>query len=129
MCPYAFYRDNETYYPYLYCKLDGKRCLYSKRCQKEEKYIPLDNQGECYKMIENTKHNIPTNSFYVQNSRPSPNGTWLYVEFEGNVVKVEIKIKDYNKNYVYLKKKSDGSGVIASDEPFRRYGKKTSKKD
>ena len=36
MCPYAFYRDNETYYPYLYCKLDGKRCLYSKRCQKEE---------------------------------------------------------------------------------------------
>ena len=129
MCPYAFYRDNETYYPYLYCKLDGKRCLYSKRCQKEEKYIPLDNQGECYKMIENTKYNIPTNSFYVQNSRPSPNGTWLYVEFEGNVVKVEIKIKDYNKNYVYLKKKSDGSGVIVSDEPFRRYGKKTSKKD
>ena len=80
-------------------------------------------------MIENTKHNIPTNSFYVQNSRPSPNGTWLYVEFEGNVIKVEIKIKDYNKYYVYLKKKSDGSGVIASDEPFRRYGKKTSKKD
>ena len=39
------------------------------------------------------------------------------------------KIKDYNKDYVYLKKKSDGSGVIASDEPFRRYGKKTSKKD
>lgn len=129
MCPYAFYKDNETYYPYLYCKLDGKRCLYSKRCQKEEKYIPLDNQGECYKMIENIKHNIPTNSFYVQNSRPSPNGTWLYVEFEGNVVKVEIKIKDYNKDYVYLKKKSDGSGVIASDESFRRYGKKTSKKD
>ena len=45
MCPYAFYKDNETYYPYLYCKLDGKRCLYSKRCQKEEKYIQtiLDN--------------------------------------------------------------------------------------
>lgn len=129
MCPYGFYKENETYYPYLYCKLDGKRCLYSKRCQQEEKYIPLDNQGECYKMIEQNTKEIPTDSYYVQNSRPSPNGTWLYVEFEGNVTKVEIKIKNYDKNYVYLKKKSDGSGVIASDRPFRRYGKKTSKKD
>ena len=43
MCPYNFYNENDNYFPYLYCSIDGKRCLYSKKCNKEQRYIPLDN--------------------------------------------------------------------------------------
>ena len=124
MCPYSFYNDKEDYFPYLYCKLDGKRCLYSKKCNQEQRYIPLDNQEECYKLNEELKKSIPEGAYFVKSARPSINGTWLYVEINGSVNKIEIPIKNYDRNFVFIKKKSDGT-LMTSDKRFvKYYGKK-----
>lgn len=50
-CPYEFYNEEETFYPRLYCKIDNKYCIYSKKCEKVYKFISLENQEECYKYI------------------------------------------------------------------------------
>ena len=126
MCPYNFYNENDNYFPYLYCSIDGKRCLYSKKCNKEQRYIPLDNQGECYKMNEKVRKEIPTNSYFVKTTRQSKHGTWLYVEIGDKIEKIEIPIENYDKNYVYIKVTKDGK-KLASETPFRTYGKKKKK--
>ena len=64
MCPYQFYKEEEKYYPRLYCKLKENTmnpyCVYSKRCDKAHKYILLDNSDNCNIMEEAKKLNIPS---------------------------------------------------------------------
>ena len=64
-CSYEYYKENEekeSYFPRLYCSIDDKVCFYSKKCLKVNKFIPLDNQEECYKMIEEKIKNIDNSS-------------------------------------------------------------------
>ena len=60
LCEHAYYKPEEKYMPYLYCHIDDKRCVYSKKCMKVERFIPLENEmwKECYKFIMNKKKNI-----------------------------------------------------------------------
>ena len=53
LCEHAFYKPEEKYTPSLYCKIDDKRCIYSKRCLKVDRFIPLEGEKwrECYKYI------------------------------------------------------------------------------
>ena len=115
-CDYQYYKDPNSYYPMLYCNIDNKRCLYSKRCELEKRFISLDNTKECYKYNMKKIKNIPEGSFYVVNKRPSRNGFYVYVEIDGKNVKLNIEDKDFNQDYVYLKKTDVGYEV--SKVPF-----------
>ena len=44
LCEHAFYKPEEKYTPSLYCKVDEKRCIYSKRCLKVDRFIPLEGE-------------------------------------------------------------------------------------
>ena len=87
MCVYAYYKPEEKYYPYLYCKAEyNKRCIYSKKCQKVERFVPLENEmwKECPRFIMEKIKNIPQGSNLVQASRPNKQGKlYLYIDGQG----------------------------------------------
>lgn len=105
-CKYNYYKQEENYFPRLYCSIDNGMCIYSKKCQLENKFIPLDNQGECYKMKLEEKKNIPNGSYFVETYRPNKKGfLYLYIETkDGTTEKILTEFTELNQNYVYLKK-------------------------
>lgn len=132
-CVYEYYKNEEEYFPRLYCSIDNGYCIYSKRCLKVNKFIPLDNQGECYKMIEEKIKEIPKGSYYVETFRPNRLGKlYLYVIIEDRVEKILSDFEELNQNYVYLKKGTNS--YLVSLTPFpkvekekKTYTKKTKK--
>lgn len=122
MCEHAYYKPEEKYYPYLYCKIDyNKRCIYSKKCQKVERFIPLENEmwRECPKYIMEKIKNIPKGSNLVQTYRPNKNGKlYIYVVVDENEVqKILTDFTELNQDYVYLKKTNNGYKVSLSPFP------------
>ena len=121
LCEHAFYKPEEKYTPSLYCKVDEKRCIYSKRCLKVDRFIPLEGEKwrECYKYIMEKRRNIPEGSYLVQVTRPHKSGKlYLYVLVEDN--KIERILSNFNKidqDYVYLKKVNNGYQVSLT--PFK----------
>ena len=121
LCKYAFYKQEEKYYPHLYCKTDDKWCPYVKRCQKVEKFIPIEDDvwEECGKYIMEKRKEIPNGSYFVQTSRPNRSGNLLiYVALENKTIRIETKLKKLEQEYVYLKETKDGYEV--SLEPFKQ---------
>ena len=107
LCEHAFYKPEEKYMPYLYCNIDDKRCMYSKKCMKVERFVPLENEmwKECYKFIMNKKKNIPLDSYYVQTYRPNKNNKLiLYVVIDEKVERIQSDLTELNQDYVYLQK-------------------------
>ncbi len=105
MCPFQYYEDESAYYPMLYCKATHKPCLYRKRCDKEQKYIPISGDDNCHILMEQTKRNIPNGSYFVKATQVLPNGTYrLYVEVGANVIEIKTNFKEFNQNYIYLDK-------------------------
>lgn len=124
-CPYEFYKQEEQYFPHLYCKYSGKYCIYSKRCMIHEKYISIegDKWKECYMYTESERKNIPSGSYFVQSSRPNRNGKlYLYVVLKEEVVRILSDFTTLNQNYVYLKRVNDSYEVSLT--PFKRKIKK-----
>ena len=121
LCEHAFYKPEEKYTPRLYCKVDDKMCIYSKRCLKVDRFIPLEGEKwrECYKYIMEKRKNIPQGSYLVQTTRLNKNGKlYLYVVTDDN--KVEKILSNFTKleqEYVYLKKTATGSYEVGL-EPF-----------
>lgn len=121
VCEYAFYKDNEKFYPHLYCEVDGKWCHYVKRCEKVEKFIPVKDNvwEECGKYIMEKRKNIPNGSYFVQTSRPNRQGKlFLYVIINDKVERLLSDFTEIKQNYVYLKKKNEGYEI--SFEPFKK---------
>lgn len=120
LCEHAFYKPEEKYTPRLYCNIDNKICVYSKRCFKVDRFIPLEGEKwrECYKYIMDKIKNIPQGSYLVQTSRPNKNGKlYLYVLVDENKIeKILTNFNEINQDYVYLKKSTNGYQV--SLEPF-----------
>lgn len=107
MCPYQFYKEDETYYPKLYCKANGKTCPHSKRCGKEERYISISGAEKCHIMEEQKRKDIPKDTYYVRTYKQRPNGTYsLYVDIDGNgtIEKINTDFTDFDQYYVYLDK-------------------------
>lgn len=120
-CKYSYYKEEEKYYPYLYCKVDNQRCPFVKRCQKVEKFIHIDNlnEKECYRYVSEESKNIPKDSYFVQSYRPNNNGKlYLYVVIEEAVTRILSDFTEINQNYVYLKKNDDGYEI--SLVPFKK---------
>lgn len=121
LCKYASYKDNEKYYPRLYCAIDDKVCHYTKRCMKVEKFIPIEDNiwEECGKYIMEKRKNIPNGSHLIQTSRLDRKGNLiLYVIVDDKVEKVQTDLKEIKQEYVYLKKTENGYKV--SLEPFKK---------
>lgn len=120
-CIYEYYKNEEKYFPRLYCSIDNGYCIYSKKCLKVNKFIPLDNQGECYKMIEERIKQIPSGSYYVETFRPNKNGyLYLYVIVGDKVEKILTKFKQIDQDYVYLKKTTNGYVVSLKEFPIKK---------
>ena len=125
LCKYAFYKEEETCYPRLYCKADNKWCIYVKRCDKVEKFIPIKDNvwEECGKYIMEKRKEIPEGSYLVQTSRPNRSGNLLiYVALENKTIRIETQFKKLEQEYVYLKETKNGYEV--SLEPFKEEKKK-----
>ena len=123
-CPYEYYKDMEECYPRLFCNIDDSWCFYVKRCDKVERFIPLENQKECYKYNMEMQKNIPNGSYFVQTFRTNKKGNlYLYVIIDDKVEKIATDLKELNQNYIYLKEGIDGYNVSLT--PFQT---KTSKR-
>lgn len=98
MCQYAFYEENSKT-PRLYCKLTDKICLYSKFCDKRNKYIHREGAETCYMAMQQSKETTPSGAYHVRFVLKG----YAYVELNDNRV---IKVKDTIgniKNFVYLR--------------------------
>lgn len=108
LCEYAFYKDDENFYPHLYCKTDDKWCHYVKRCEKVEKFIPIRDNiwEECGKYIMEKRKNIPKGSYFIQAIRKNKQGKlFLYVLIEDNKIeKIFSNLNEIKQNYIYLRK-------------------------
>lgn len=132
-CVYEYYNDENEYFPRLYCSINNGYCIYSKKCLKVNKFIPLDNQGECYRMIGEKIKQIPKDSYYVETFRPNRFGKlYLYVVIEDKIEKILSDFEELKQEYVYLKKGTKGYSVSLTPFPKvekekRTYTKKTKK--
>ena len=121
LCEHAFYKPEEKYTPRLYCKVDNKMCIYSKRCLKVDRFIPLEGEKwrECYKYIMEKRKNIPQGSYLVQATRLHKSGNlYLYVlTEEDKIERILSNFKKIEQDYVYLKKSVNGSYQISLN-PF-----------
>lgn len=121
LCKYAYYDANEKYCPNLYCNVDNKRCMYSKKCLKVDKFVPLEGEmwRECPKFIMAKRNEIPNGSYYVQTSRPNRKGNlYLYVVIDDKVEKILTDLTEINQDFVYVKKNSKGYKVSLT--PFQK---------
>lgn len=129
-CPYEYYKDDEYYYPRLYCKLNNKYCMYAKKCTKIEKYIQMEGNlwEECFMYVEEKAKNVPSGSYFVQSYRPNRNGKlYLYVVMQDKVEKILSNFTTINQDYVYLKEGLDGYEVSLT--PFKSNNRKTKSED
>ena len=97
LCKYAFYKEEEKFFPHLYCQTDDKWCPYVKRCDKVEKFIPIrdDVWEECGKYIMEKRKEIPEGSYFVQTSRLNRRGNLLiYVAMEDKTERIETQLKE-----------------------------------
>ena len=120
-CPYEYYKEEETYYPRLYCNIDNKYCMYSKKCLKVEKFVSIEGElwKECYKYVENKIKSIPSGSNFVESYRPNHQGKlYLYVVIDGKVNRILSDFTEINQDYVYVKK--DGDNYKLSLVPFTK---------
>lgn len=121
LCEHAFYKPEEKYMPRLYCKVRDGLCIYSKKCLKVDRFIPLESEKwkECYDYIMDKIKNIPKGSYLVQTTRPNKNGKlYLYVlTSENKIEKILSNFDKLEQEYVYLKKTAMGSYHVGL-EPF-----------
>lgn len=128
-CGYDYYDEEEVYYPRLRCKLSGGGyCIYSKKCTKVEKFIPIGELWkECYLYNMEKSKNVPSGAYFIQSYRPNKSGKlYLYVVIEDHVEKILSDFTEINQDYVYLKEGIDGYEV--SLVPFQTTQKRTYKR-
>ena len=116
LCCYAYYKPEEKYCPNLWCNLDDKRCIYSKKCLKVDKFIPLEGEKwkECYKFIMEKRKNIPKGSSLVQTFRPNRAGKlYLYVVTDKGVERILTNFTELNQEYVYIRKTPNDSYEVS----------------
>ena len=105
MCEYNYYKDGENYFPRLYCNINNAYCIYSYKCTRHERFLPKDNQKECYKYNMAKKENSPNGSKYIEFERKG----FLYVKMDNShVEKILNTLGDFEQKYVYVKNGADG---------------------
>lgn len=110
MCKYAFYNEKEKK-SQIYCNINGKICLFSKFCIKQNKYIHREGVESCYMALEKEKKTIPNGAYCVRFVRKG----FAYVEMDDKIVKIKDTLENID-NYVYVKLTEQG--YILSLNPF-----------
>ncbi len=125
-----FSKEGEKYFPKIYWKVDEKQCIFSKRCEKEERFVPNgDLYKDCMKRIEESRKDIPQGSYYIQTVRPNKKGELqLYVVIDNNVVKIATTLTEINQNYIYIQDNLDGYSVSLTPFEIQTKGRKNVKK-
>lgn len=101
MCDYAYYDSKETLRQKIYCKHNGKICLYSKYCVKVGKFVPSEGMENCF-MALNENKKIPNGARRVRFIKKG----FLYIEMDNGVIK--IKNDTINEaDYVYVRKTNE----------------------
>ena len=98
MCDYAYYDSKETFRQKIYCKHNGKICLYSKYCVKVGKFIPNDGMENCFMALEENKK-VPNGARRVRFIKKG----FLYIEMDNGVIKVKSDTIN-EADYVYVRK-------------------------
>lgn len=131
MCKFMNYHEDETYYPYVYCKIDDNLCPYSKKCSKVEKFIMNgDLYKQCPKRIEEERKCIPKDAFYIQTYRENKKGgLYLYIVIDNKVERISTELKEIDQQYVYLKKTRSGYKVSLVPFPKRQVKEKKKEND
>lgn len=120
-CSYQYYKNENEYFPILYCNVDGKRCLFSKRCEKEQRYISTGGDDHCFIKMEQTRKKIPSGSYFVEAYRKTPNGTYvMYIDTEDKTLELYTDITEFNQNYVFL----NSEHTVASLTPLEKTEKR-----
>lgn len=121
-CTYMFYKEEDRYFPRLYCSIDNKQCIFSKRCNKEERFVPNGNLWEdCGKMIEANMKNIPKGSYFIKATTVNRRKKlFLYVAINNRVEKIATDFETINQDYIYLKEGIDGYEVSLVPFPEER---------
>lgn len=100
-CQYNYYENDYD----LMCKVNGKPCIYRKKCDKVGKFIPNDNQEECYIYNMEKIKNIPKGSKYIVFTKKD----YLYVMIDDDhTIKVKNTLGKIDQDYIYLKETIDG---------------------
>lgn len=113
-CKYSYYKDEDVFFPRLYCKSDNGICIGSKRCDLKEKFVPLENYNikSCFKYIMAEEKNIPKGSNYISTYRINKKGfLYLYVVIGDHVERIETQLKEIDQQYIYLKKNKDSYDI------------------
>lgn len=112
-CKYMEYKSEEKYFPRLYCSIDGKQCIFSKRCEKEQKFIPnAELWVDCPKRISENIKDIPQGSYYIQTKRYNKKGFLiLYVVIDDHTESITTTLTEINQNYIYIKESIDSYEV------------------
>lgn len=107
-CTFQYYEDEQEYYARIYCKLTGKWCMYAKRCDRVNKYVPNEREKECYIYNMEMKNRVPEGSYFVQTSRKGKNGKlYIYVVYGDRSKKIATDLESIEQNYVYLREGKD----------------------
>lgn len=128
-CKFEFYKKEEKYCPKLYCSITDGQCIYSKRCLKLDKFIPLDGEKwkECYRYNMEMQKEIPSGASFVQLYRANRKGDLiLYVVLDKGIEKIQTNLKQINQNYVYVREGLDGYEVSLTPFPQKNYVKSKS---
>jgi len=107
MCDFNFYEESEKTRPRLYCLIDKQLCPYSKMCNKENKFIAInDEQERCVKRMTQLNKNIPSGALSIVTSRKNTEGKLiLYISVDkDHTKKIQTNLTEINQNYIYIKK-------------------------
>lgn len=105
MCKYAYYKEEDKYFPRLYCKTDDKFCIGAKRCNLQERYIPIEDYKfeECFKYVLEEQKHIPQGSYYIETYRKNKKGyLYLYIVIDDKLERIETELTEINQNYIYF---------------------------
>ena len=98
MCKYSYIDETNSRQP-IYCKLNRRPCIFSKYCDKVNKFVEKDGMENCFMALAEFKKNVPNGAHYVRFSKRG----FLFVELNDDKV---IMVRDtigIETNYVYLR--------------------------
>ena len=109
-CPYSKYTNDE--YPVLICNLCNKQCIYTKRCGKEQRYIPIaDNiHEECIRYNMQILKENP-NRLIIKGERKSKRGGYIYTVQLSNGT-LEERYSPVKRNGKFFYEDSEDTGYI-----------------
>ena len=117
-CKFGYYKvDDSADYPFLYCSVTNRLCEYTKKCNDHKRYVTIEQYKGCDTYKEKIKHRkIPNGAYRIETKLKTDKGLILYVSDGKYTDKYVTDLKEYDKDYIYIKKIRNK--VEFSESPF-----------